>query len=154
MSKEALDFDVMTELEQVTVAGRVDPQQEDSYWEHSFSREGYYSAGLAYEAYAPAYCVGYIGYAQYGGSFDDAEKSLCANWLRIKGDSPLSIEQALPAMRAAWDRMARPRIDPSAQAAASPLSAAASLGRNADCAAFNLPLASSRVNQPARSISA
>ena len=105
MSKDALDFDDLAQEAPLTVAGRVDPQLEDRYWEDSYSREGYYSAGLAYEDYAPAYCVGYIGYAQYGGAFDDAEKSLCANWLRIKGDSRLSIGQALPAIRAAWERM-------------------------------------------------
>ncbi|HWP12633.1 MAG TPA: hypothetical protein VNN06_12470, partial [Ramlibacter sp.] len=53
-----------------------------------------------------AYCVGYSGYAQYGGAFEDAQPWLCSNWARIKGDSRLSLEDALPAMRAAWDRMA------------------------------------------------
>jgi len=84
----------------------IDAHQEDWYWEHTFRREGYYSPQLDYEDYAPAYCVGYIGYAQYGGSFEDAEKSLWANWLRIKGDSRLPLEHARLAMRAAWDRLA------------------------------------------------
>ena len=39
----------------------------------------------------------------HGGRFEDAEKSLCANWLRIKGDSRLEVEEALQAIRAAWD---------------------------------------------------
>jgi hypothetical protein len=50
-----------------------------------------------------------MGYAQYGGRFEDAEKSLCANWERIKGDSRLSLDDALPAMRAAWLRVAAAR---------------------------------------------
>ncbi len=84
----------------------INPSREDSYWQGVYARERYYRPGLDYEDYAPAYCVGYIGYAQYGGSFDDAEKSLCANWERIKGDSRLTLDIALVAMRAAWDRMA------------------------------------------------
>jgi hypothetical protein len=93
----------------VTVS-REDALAEDAYWARRFTGERYYTPGLEYEDYAPAYCVGYIGYAQYGGSYDDAETSLCANWERIKGDSRLSIDEARLAMRAAWDRMAgRPK---------------------------------------------
>jgi hypothetical protein len=79
---------------------------EDAHWQRAHGREGYCRAELDYEDYAPAYCVGYMGYAQYGGEFDDAERSLCANWERIKGDSRLSFDEALPAMRAAWSRVA------------------------------------------------
>jgi len=81
--------------------------RQDEYWERAFRRERYFDAGFDYEDYAPAYCVGYAGHAQYGGSFEEAERSLCANWERIKGDSRLALAQALPAMRAAWERMAR-----------------------------------------------
>ncbi|MES2785155.1 MAG: hypothetical protein V4684_06800 [Pseudomonadota bacterium] len=93
------------DVETVTVAGRVDPGAEEMYWEREYFRQHYYSPGLDYEDYAPAYCVGYIGYAQYGGSFEDAEKSLISNWMRIKGDSRLTPEQAMQAVRAAWTRM-------------------------------------------------
>jgi hypothetical protein len=82
-------------------------RRQDDYWQRTFRRECYFDAGFDYEDYAPAYCVGYAGHAQYGGSFDEAERSLCANWERIKGDSRLALAQALPAMRAAWERMAR-----------------------------------------------
>jgi hypothetical protein len=84
----------------------VDCAGEDAYWQHAFRREAYYSPQLDYEDYAPAYCVGYAGFAQYGGSFDEAEKSLVANWVRIKGDSRLPFEHARLAMRAAWERAA------------------------------------------------
>ena len=83
--------------------------QEDGHWERAHRREPYFKQGLDYEDYAPAYCVGYIGHAQYGGRFEDAETSLCANWVRIKGDSRLSLDEALQAIRAAWDRMAGQR---------------------------------------------
>ncbi len=88
------------------VLGAMDPAQEDVYWERTFQREHYYRPHFDYEDYAPAYCVGYVGYAQYGGDYADAESSLWANWERIKGDSRLSQSDARAAMRAAWDRMA------------------------------------------------
>jgi hypothetical protein len=101
-----------------SVAGRVDAGLEDAYWHRSHSLEHYYKPGLDYEDYAAAYCVGYIGYAQYGGAFEDGEKSLCANWVRIKGDSRLSLDDAMLAARAAWNRMAWERAE---QAAPRPL---------------------------------
>ena len=85
---------------------------EDGHWERAHRREPYFKPGLDYEDYAPAYCVGYIGQAQYGGRFEDAQTSLCANWLRIKGDSRLPLDDALQAIRAAWDRMAGTRSAP------------------------------------------
>jgi hypothetical protein len=84
----------------------IDTAREDAYWQSAFRRERYYSPQLDYEDYAPAYCVGYTGFAQYGGRFEDAEKSLAANWVRIKGDSRLPYEQAREAIRAAWDHAA------------------------------------------------
>lgn len=92
----------------VTIEGRIDPQVEDAYWQSVYWAQPYYRAGYSYEEdYAGAYCVGYIGHAQYGGSFADAEKSLCANWVRIKGASRLTIDEALQAIRAAWDHAAQ-----------------------------------------------
>ena len=89
-----------------SVLGPVDAREEDAFWERTYWRERYYRPELGYEDYAPAYCVGYVGYAQYGGGYEDAEMSLFANWERIKGGSRLSLEEARLAMRAAWDRMA------------------------------------------------
>lgn len=86
---------------------RIDAREEDAYWQRTYWREPYFKVGYDYEDYAPAYCVGYIGHAQYGGAFDDAEPWLCSNWERIKGDSRLGLDDARLAMRAAWDRMAR-----------------------------------------------
>lgn len=86
----------------VCVEGKIDPRLEDAYWQSVYWSQPYYRSELDYEDYAPAYCAGYIGHAQYGGRFEDAEKSLCANWLRIKGDSRLTLEEAVQAMRAAW----------------------------------------------------
>jgi hypothetical protein len=94
------------DIDPPVVLGPVDAREEDAFWQRTFWRERYYSPQFEYEDYAPAYCVGYIGYAQYGGDYEDAEKSLWANWLRIKGDSRLGRDEARQAMRAAWDRMA------------------------------------------------
>jgi hypothetical protein len=85
----------------------IDPRREDSYWQRWYRRERYFRPDFDYEDYAPAYCVGYIGYAQYGGAFKDAEPWMCANWERIKGDSRLGLAEARLAMRSAWERMAR-----------------------------------------------
>jgi hypothetical protein len=92
--------------EPLAVLSRDGARDEDAHWERTHSHERYFKPGMDYEDYAPAYCVGYIGFAQYGGPFEDAERSLCANWERIKGDSRLSLDDALLAIRAAWDRMA------------------------------------------------
>jgi hypothetical protein len=85
---------------------RLDAGQEDAFWQRSYWRERYFRPGFDYEDYAPAYCVGYIGYAQYGGTFEEAEPWLCANWERIKGDSRLGLDEARLAMRSAWHRLA------------------------------------------------
>jgi hypothetical protein len=105
MAKDVWNLD--TEDGTTAVEALVDPREQDIYWETAHAREEYFRAGLSYEDYAPAYCVGYIGYAQYRGSYDDAEKSLLANWCRIKGDSQLTLEEAQQAIRAAWDRVAQ-----------------------------------------------
>jgi hypothetical protein len=97
------DWQEQQDEPQVRIDGRLDPQLEDAYWQSVYFGESYYRAECEYDDYAPAYCVGYIGYAQYGGSFDDCEKSLCANWIRIKGDSRLTLDEAIQAIRAAWD---------------------------------------------------
>lgn len=83
----------------------IDARQQDDYWSEAFAAECYVRPGLDYEDYAPAYCVGYVGYAQYGEPWEDAEKSLWANWERIKGGSRLTWCEARPAIRAAWDRV-------------------------------------------------
>jgi len=96
-------------VEPGAVMSRREAEQEDAFWQRNFWQERYYCPDFDYEDYAPAYCVGYIGYAQYGGDFADAERSLCANWERVKCDSRLSIEEAMPAIKAAWDRTERLR---------------------------------------------
>jgi hypothetical protein len=91
---------------EVRIDGRIEPALEDAYWQAAYWGESYYRRECSYDDYAPAYCVGYIGFAQYGGRFEDAEKSLCANWIRIKGDSRLTLDEAMQAIQAAWQHAA------------------------------------------------
>jgi hypothetical protein len=90
---------------QETTLRRYSAQVEDLYWSENFWKEPYFHADYDYEDYAPAYCVGYSGCAQYGGRFEDSEKSLCSNFVRIRGDSRLSWEEAREPIRAAWMRV-------------------------------------------------
>ena len=95
----------------VNVDGRIDFQLQDAYWESVYWTQPHYRSECSYEQdYAPAYCVGYIGYAQYGGAYEDAEKCLCANWVRIKGDSRLTLDEALQAIRSAWQHAAEGQL--------------------------------------------
>ena len=109
MNAAAEDFETPELGEAPAALSRDEARSEDAHWHRAHSQERYYKPGLDYEDYAPAYCVGYMGYAQYGGEFEDAERSLCANWERIKGDSRLSLDDALAAMHAAWMRVASAR---------------------------------------------
>jgi hypothetical protein len=113
MSAMAQDFwHEQADDPEVCVDGRVDPEREDAWWQSVYRFEPYHRAGLGYDDYAPAYCVGYVGFAQYGGRYEEAEKCLCANWLRIRGDSRLELDDALQAIRAAWDHAARAATQP------------------------------------------
>jgi hypothetical protein len=104
------DWQEQADEPEVRIDDRLDPALEDAYWQSVYWGEPYYRGDLSYEDYAPAYCVGYIGYAQYGGRYEEAEKSLCANWLRIKGDSRLGLEEAMLAVRAAWQHAAQVQV--------------------------------------------
>lgn len=112
MHAQAEQFEETGIADRATTLSRAQAQREDAFWQRNFWQERYYQDDFEYEDYAPAYCVGYAGCAQYGGEFSDAQRCLLANWERIKGDSRLSSEQALPAIRAAWDRLVRLRRRP------------------------------------------
>lgn len=101
------DWQEQADEPEVRIDGRIVPEVEDAYWQSAYWAQPYYRSDCSYDDYAPAFCVGYIGYAQYGGRFEEAEKSLCANWVRIKGDSRLEIDEAMQAIRAAWDHAAQ-----------------------------------------------
>ncbi|HEY8357373.1 MAG TPA: hypothetical protein VIL30_07900 [Ramlibacter sp.] len=95
---------------EVRIDARIDPEVEDAYWQGAWWTQPNLRADCSYDDYAPAFCVGYIGFAQYGGRFEDSEKCLCANWIRIKGDSRLTLDEAMSAIRAAWDHAAQAQL--------------------------------------------
>lgn len=105
------DWQEQADEPEIRIDGRIRPELEDAYWQSVYWAQPYYRSQLDYDDYAPAYCVGYIGYAQYGGCFEDAEKSLCANWVRIKGDSRLEIDEAMLAIRAAWEHAEQAQVE-------------------------------------------
>ena len=41
----------------------VNPKNEDLYWREAYSRTPYYRSGRTYDDYAPAYSLGYNGWA-------------------------------------------------------------------------------------------
>lgn len=99
------ELEALAAQPQAAVLRQYSAQVEDLYWARNYWKEPYFRADYNYEDYAPAYCVGYSGCAQYGGCWEDAEKSLVANFIRIKGDSRLTWEEALAPIRSAWSRV-------------------------------------------------
>jgi uncharacterized protein (TIGR02284 family) len=80
------------------------PVSESEYWRVAFCGEPYYESGRGFEDYSSAYELGWVGCNHYGGDFDIAERVLANDWPMRKGVSGLTWEQALPAVRAGWQR--------------------------------------------------
>src|SRR6476661_157430 len=59
----------------------------DAYWRANYRDEPYYSSSRSYDDYAPAYRLAHQRRAQYGGSYDAAERQLATEWERAKGVS-------------------------------------------------------------------
>lgn len=87
------------------VAEAIDPTAEEAYWRENHPRQSF-ASGTDYEAYAPAYRVGYLGYQRYSkeGDFDSLEERLRADYEAERRDD-LQWDAARPAARAAWDRV-------------------------------------------------
>ncbi len=91
------------------VAEHYDPTVEEGYWRGQHTQEPYYSAGRTYADYSPAYrAAGEAHRRNANRSYDaDVEAELERDWHTTKGDSRLSWEEARPAARAGWSRLAR-----------------------------------------------
>jgi uncharacterized protein (TIGR02284 family) len=83
------------------------PEDEDSYWQAAYQQEPYYLVGYPYEDYRPAYELGWHLRQQWGDDFDNAVLSLASDWEEQRANSKLTWLQAIPAIRAAWDRAQR-----------------------------------------------
>jgi len=87
------------------IASRINPKEEDAYWQTTYSSRSYISPGSTYDDYGPAYKLGYERYPDYHGqSFDQAEQDLQRDWDSRRGDSRLSWTEAKHATRDAFDR--------------------------------------------------
>jgi hypothetical protein len=109
------ELEALPAHEQVSMLRRHSAEADDLYWSRHFWKQSYFRPDYDYEDYAPAFCVGYIGCAQYGGQFEDAENALCANFLRIRGDSRLTWDEAREPVRSAWNRVEQSRTNVSGQ---------------------------------------
>ena len=88
-----------------------DPTVEDAYWRQHYSSRPYARAGKAYDAYQPAYRVGWEGAGRYGElNWDSAEPRLRDDFDAARGDSQLSWDDARSAAKDAWERI-RPGVD-------------------------------------------
>jgi uncharacterized protein YcfJ len=86
------------------VGEMVDPTVEDAYWRDNHAKQPYYSKTYGYDAFAPAYRVGYEGRVKYDGrSFDEIETDLEADYKRH--DGKLDWVDVKDASRNAWDRV-------------------------------------------------
>jgi phage tail tape-measure protein len=84
----------------------VDPT-EDRYWRDNYSNRPYYRDGYAYEAYEPAYRLGYNAYdmqAEDDRDFEDMDDDLRSAYDQRRGRSPLEWDDVRHAARDAWDR--------------------------------------------------
>jgi hypothetical protein len=89
-----------------TIAELIDPTAEDTYWRENYSSRPYVETNASYQAYAPAYRVGYEGRVRYPGRrFEEAEAELERDYEDSRGNSPLKWAQAKQATRDAWHRV-------------------------------------------------
>ena len=87
------------------IANRINPHEEDKYWQSTYSSRSYVSPGSTYDDYGPAYKLGYERYPEYHGrSFDEVEPDFERNWNSSRGSSRLAWNDAKYAARDAFDR--------------------------------------------------
>jgi phage tail tape-measure protein len=87
------------------VAEEIEPTAEEAYWNEQFSSRPYYTKGMTYDDYRPAYHYGLVARSNYAGQkFDEVETNLQAGWDKAKAKSRLDWEKARLAARDAWER--------------------------------------------------
>ena len=90
------------------LAHAVDHDLEDAYWREAHAKEPYYNPEHSYGDYAPAYRMGWVSGARYGGAtFEQYEPAFRNYWETVRGDSRLDWEEARPAVKAGWHRIER-----------------------------------------------
>jgi len=87
-----------------SVAKAVNPSLEDAYWRENHRLQSF-AKGRSYDDYAPAYRIGYEGYALYGAqgsTFKEREADLRKSYEATH--AKIAWDEARPASRAAWQR--------------------------------------------------
>lgn len=88
------------------VAEAIDPTVEEAYWRENHANQEFADRNdpANYDAYAPAYRVGYTGYER-DANFHDAEPRLRQRYEQENANPPLGWDAARPAALAAWDHV-------------------------------------------------
>ena len=82
----------------------IDKTAEQKYWQNQFRNESYYEPGKKFEDYEPAYRTAIEGYGRYSDTaptFDAAEKSLKADYEKLRDQTELGWDKAKNAAKAA-----------------------------------------------------
>ena len=83
-----------------------EPANEELYWREHFAAEPYVEAAYQFEDYLPAWRTGWEGRGKYPGrGFDDVLRDLEGDFYWNRGQSRLTWQQALPAVRAGWEHV-------------------------------------------------
>jgi hypothetical protein len=80
---------------------------EDLYWRDNYRLQPYYNSNLSYQDYQPAYRLGYEGYVEHANSgkpHDEIERELRQSYDTDDASSTLPWDQAVHAVRDAWNR--------------------------------------------------
>lgn len=84
----------------------VNPKAEDEYWRANYTAAPTYLSQYTYDDYGPAYQYGVASYVKYpGGTFEEVDTDLAANWEKARLNSRLSWMEARDATHAAWKRV-------------------------------------------------
>lgn len=86
------------------IAEKIDPTREDAYWRENHPRQAF-AKNRPYDAFAPAYRVGYEGYGEYGvagKTFAESEAELRRKYEMQEAE--LEWAEARPATQAAWQK--------------------------------------------------
>lgn len=88
------------------MAESADPSDSVGHFEDIYPRMGYYVDGMDWSDYEPAYRFGLETYKTRGGQeFSDIEAALGARWLKIRGGSRLTWDQARGPVEHVWRDM-------------------------------------------------
>jgi hypothetical protein len=81
--------------------------QEEAYWRKQHDSQPYAGKKYTYEHYAPAYCTGIQGALKHAGKkYEEIEDDLALDYEKHRAESAIPWDEARPAVRAAWDKLA------------------------------------------------